>query len=195
MLGDPAQKESTRTHILPSLIISQGILESGWGTSQLTKSSHNLFGRKGTYNGESVKRIENQIKDGERIAVEVTYRKYPTIADSIKDYIESLLTSEIKVDGKSVKRYQRVMDAQTYKEGAQAMKKSGYTADAEYPQKLITIIEKYNLHEWDKIQTIYHTVKSGDTVYGLANKYGTSAAQIKSWNQLNAAYTIFVGQK
>ncbi|MEK3800381.1 glucosaminidase domain-containing protein [Peribacillus sp. FSL H8-0477] len=196
LLGEPVQKDYTRTHILPSLVIAQGILESGWGTSELTKSSNNLFGRRGTYNGKSVQRIDTEIgKEGERNDVVVTYRKYPTIAESIKDHIESLLTSEIKVNGKPVKRYQRVMDAKTYKDGALALKASGYAADIDYPQKLITIIEKYNLHEWDKIKFINHTVKHGDTVYRLASKYGTTAAQIKSWNQLNQNYTIFVGQK
>lgn len=29
LLGEPVQKEYTRTHILPSLVIAQGILESG----------------------------------------------------------------------------------------------------------------------------------------------------------------------
>lgn len=41
----------------------------------------------------------------------------------------------------------------------------------------------------------YHTVKSGDTVSGLVKKYGSSQANIKSWNNIKDVNTIFIGQK
>ncbi|WP_342399584.1 GH25 family lysozyme [Weizmannia sp. FSL W8-0676] len=41
----------------------------------------------------------------------------------------------------------------------------------------------------------YVTVKKGDTVSELAEKYGSSTAKIKSWNHLDSQYTICVGQK
>lgn len=41
----------------------------------------------------------------------------------------------------------------------------------------------------------YHTVKSDDTVSALAVKYGSTIAQIKSWNKLDKNYTIYSGKK
>lgn len=41
---------------------------------------------------------------------------------------------------------------------------------------------------------VYHTVVSGDTVYGLSLRYGSTIQQIRSWNGLDANYTIRVGQ-
>ncbi len=41
----------------------------------------------------------------------------------------------------------------------------------------------------------YHTVKSGDTVSGLAVKYGSTQKQIVSWNKLASADKIYIGQK
>ena len=41
----------------------------------------------------------------------------------------------------------------------------------------------------------YHTVKSGDTVSGLAIKYGSTQKEIVSWNKLASADKIYVGQK
>ena len=41
----------------------------------------------------------------------------------------------------------------------------------------------------------YHTVKSGDTVSGLAVKYGSTQKQIVSWNKLASADNIYIGQK
>src|SRR5690625_1177743 len=42
---------------------------------------------------------------------------------------------------------------------------------------------------------IYHIVKRGDTVSGLAKKYGSTQKQIKNWNKLKDVNLIVVGQK
>lgn len=41
----------------------------------------------------------------------------------------------------------------------------------------------------------FHVIKSGDTVSGLASKYGSTQAQIKSWNKLKDVNKIYIGQK
>ncbi|MBD7937124.1 N-acetylmuramoyl-L-alanine amidase [Cytobacillus sp. Sa5YUA1] len=41
---------------------------------------------------------------------------------------------------------------------------------------------------------VYHTVVSGDTVYALSRRYGSTIQQIRSWNGLDANYTIRIGQ-
>lgn len=41
----------------------------------------------------------------------------------------------------------------------------------------------------------HHTVVRGDTVYGIAKKYGTTVASIISWNRLSPAALIHPGQK
>lgn len=41
----------------------------------------------------------------------------------------------------------------------------------------------------------YYTVKSGDTLSGIASKYGTSVSQLVSWNNIKDANKIYVGQK
>ncbi|WP_256440552.1 LysM domain-containing protein [Jeotgalicoccus sp. WY2] len=46
-----------------------------------------------------------------------------------------------------------------------------------------------------KSTTKYHTVKSGDTVSGLAARYGSTQKQIVNWNKLANANMIYVGQK
>ncbi|AST89977.1 N-acetylmuramoyl-L-alanine amidase family protein [Sutcliffiella cohnii] len=45
-----------------------------------------------------------------------------------------------------------------------------------------------------KNTAIYHTVVSGDTVYSLSRQYGSTIEQIREWNNLDANYTIYVGQ-
>ena len=46
-----------------------------------------------------------------------------------------------------------------------------------------------------KVTPKYHTVRSGDTVSGLAVKYGSTQKQIVSWNKLVSADKIYVGQQ
>lgn len=62
---------------------------------------------------------------------------------------------------------------------------------------LITVGQKIKLpgSASAKPKVTYHTVKSGDTVSGLAVKYGSSQSQIKSWNGLKNINLIRVGQK
>jgi GH25 family lysozyme M1 (1,4-beta-N-acetylmuramidase) len=44
-------------------------------------------------------------------------------------------------------------------------------------------------------KAVYHVVKTGDAVSQLAVKYGSSQAQIKSWNKLMNINLIYVGQR
>ncbi|UQX52276.1 N-acetylmuramoyl-L-alanine amidase [Cytobacillus pseudoceanisediminis] len=54
------------------------------------------------------------------------------------------------------------------------------------------IVKCFNLSK--KNSAVYHTVVSGDTVYSLSRTYGSSIQQIRDWNNLDANYTIYVGQ-
>lgn len=45
-----------------------------------------------------------------------------------------------------------------------------------------------------KAPVVYHTVVTGDTVYSLAQRYGSTIQQIRSWNGLDENYTIYIGQ-
>lgn len=44
-------------------------------------------------------------------------------------------------------------------------------------------------------QVVNHEVQPGDTVSKLAKQYGSTLAQIKTWNSLDKNYTIFAGKK
>ena len=41
----------------------------------------------------------------------------------------------------------------------------------------------------------YYTIKSGDTLSGIAKKYGTTVKQLQSWNGIKNANLIYAGQK
>ncbi|MCY7492786.1 phage tail protein [Bacillus safensis] len=140
-LAPGAQKVYKKYNVLASLVIAQGCLESGFGTSGLSQQANNLFGIKGTYNGKYVLMwTSEQDKKGNVTRIQAKFRKYPSYAESLAD-LGSLYTR--------LSRYKAVVGETNYKKACQAVKDAGYATDINYPSKLISIIEKYNLTQYD----------------------------------------------
>ncbi|MBS4022805.1 MAG: glucosaminidase domain-containing protein [Dethiobacter sp.] len=136
----PAAMEGYNQYgILPSLTISQAILESGWGKYHI---SNNLFGIKATssWTGEVAIRTTKEYINGQWVTIEAKFRAYPSFAESIIDYIRLIGTTS---------RYSGVLTASDYKEAAMRVWLAGYATDPQYPQKLVSIIESYNLDQYD----------------------------------------------
>ncbi|MEK5008778.1 phage tail protein [Bacillus sp. FSL K6-3312] len=140
-LAPGAQKVYKKYNVLASLVIAQGCLESGFGTSGLSKQANNLFGIKGTYNGKYVLMwTSEQDKKGNVTRIQAKFRKYPSYAESLAD-LGSLYTR--------LSRYKAVVGEKDYKKATVAVSKAGYATDIHYPSKLNSIIEKYNLTKYD----------------------------------------------
>ncbi len=196
-IGPMASADMKTSGILASLTIAQAILESGWGKSGLTMAANNLFGIKGTYNGEGYT-CKTQEWDGSKyITVDATFRKYPSWAESIADH--SALFNRLD-------RYKNLRGLTDYKLACQYVREDGYATDPEYTNKLINLIEKYNLTSWDvevpssggnsqpASDTVY-TVKSGDTLSKIASAYGTTYQALAAYNGIANPNVIYVGQK
>ena len=80
------------------------------------------------------------------------------------------------------------------------MRQAGYATDRKYPQKLISIIESYNLHEYDeavvenglptvrntkRYEVFTHEVQKGDTLYAISKRYDISVDELRRLNNLN----------
>ncbi len=128
--------------ILPSLVIAQAILESGWGEKPI---ENNIFGIKASSSWQGrVATRRTKEWDGEKfITVEAKFRAYDSIEDSIMDYL--------KLVGRT-KRYERVKKAQDYKEAARLIYEAGYATDPLYSKKLIDIIEARKLYKYDQVK-------------------------------------------
>ena len=119
-----------------SITLAQGLLESGAGLSELALKSNNHFGIKcHDWVGEAVYHDDDD--KGE------CFRKYNNVLESYEDHSKFL---------KDRKRYAFLFDLSStdYEAWAQGLKKAGYATDPTYAYKLISIIENYNLHEFDK---------------------------------------------
>lgn len=135
--------------ILPSITISQAILESGWGQSTLSSEYNNLFGIKADSRW-SGKKVELETKENYDDVIVGAFRAYDNSNSSIKDHGKFLYENE---------RYASngLFTGKTYKEQAQALENAGYsTAEDEegnliYADKLIRVIQENNLMLYDNI--------------------------------------------
>ncbi len=134
---DIAIREMDSYNIPASITLAQGLLESGAGNSDLAKRSNNHFGikcRGNAWKGDRVYHDDDE--KGE------CFRKYDSVLDSYEDH------SKFLVNGN---RYDFLFGYSNtdYKSWAKGLKKAGYATDPKYPNRLIKIIEDYNLHQYD----------------------------------------------
>lgn len=125
-------QEQQRLHGIPaSITLAQGLLESAAGQSKLAVVAHNHFGVK----------CHDWEGDGVRYKGDC-YRYYESVAESYEDHSAFLLRP----------RYAPLYELKItdYKGWAKGLKKYGYAEDPKYPEKLISIIERYNLQQYVK---------------------------------------------
>ncbi|MEV9651263.1 phage tail protein [Bacillus aerius] len=145
-LAPGAQKVYKKYNVLASLVIAQGCLESGFGSSGLSQQANNLFGVKGTYNGKYVLMwTSEQDKKGNVTRIQAKFRKYPSYAESLAD-LGSLYTR--------LSRYKAVVGEKDYKKATAAVSKAGYATDINYATKLNSIIFTYKLTQYDNLDDL-----------------------------------------
>lgn len=156
-----ALKAFKEEHIFPSLILAQGLLESGNGVSC---PGNNCFGIKWTedcgFDYQLLKTSEdyslaqfNRLKaskewyelisvknDIYHVHLKARFRKYKTLTDCVLDHSKLLSTA----------RYASVRASKNYKEACVQIKKDGYATDTKYPTLLISIIVSNKLYQYDK---------------------------------------------
>ena len=131
--------------VLPSITIAQAILESNYGKSELAIKANNLFGIKGSYKGKSVKMQTMEYKNNKSYTIETEFRAYPDLKSAFIDHTKLILEGTSWNEN----QYYDVLAATNYQEAAHALKKNHYSTDPMYPEKLIAIIEQYNLGKYD----------------------------------------------
>lgn len=142
-IKDIAIKNYDEYKILPSITISQCILESGWGNSELSKQGNNLFGIKADsyWDGKSIDMLTSENYNDKVVA---SFRSYSSIEHSIKDHGKFL---------KENPRYEKngLFEAKHYTTQAQALEDAGYSTKEDengkkiYAEMLINLIRRYNL--------------------------------------------------
>lgn len=192
-----AKNNMTQYGIPASITLGQGILESGAGTGPLSVIANNHFGIKchNEWTGPSV------LYDDD--AANECFRKYEQAGESYRDHSLFLTTRS---------RYASLFNLpkDDYKQWAKGLKAAGYATDPKYPEKLISIIERYQLHQYDaqvmgkpftetpvravamRGDDVYQVTK-GDTLYSISKRFGISLEELKRKNGLSDN-AISIGQ-
>jgi len=190
-----------------SITLAQGILESGAGTARLSVQANNHFGIKchKEWQGDQIFHDDD--------AKDECFRKYKDPSESFRDHALFLSTRKYYVQ-------LFTLEKDNYKAWAKGLKDAGYATDPKYPDKLTSLIERYQLHRFDAevlgklvladekpksnpstnsnssnettlIKT--HRVEKGDTLYSISRKYQMTLEELKKMNNLNDN-NISIGQ-
>lgn len=189
-----AKNNMTQYGIPASIILAQGILESGAGTGPLSALANNHFGIKchKDWTGPSVSYDDD--------AAQECFRKYAEAKESYADHATFLVNRTWYADLFK-------LDKNDYKSWSKGLKAAGYATDPKYAEKLIGIIERYQLNRFDDevlgiksdlaTNTIQNSnlyqVSPGDTLYSISKKFNLSVDELKQKNNLSDN-AISVGQ-
>ncbi|RZJ75407.1 MAG: LysM peptidoglycan-binding domain-containing protein [Flavobacterium sp.] len=204
-------KDNMRRHGIPaSITLAQGILESGAGRGTLCVNANNHFGIKchTGWEGETVRHNDDSEQE--------CFRKYARAAESYNDHSLFLTTR-----GRYAALFKLPKD--DYSAWAHGLKAAGYATDPKYPDKLIGLIERYDLagHDAEVLGRQYtpkqpavvarepsrstpqpevvvmaegsHRVQQGETLYSISKKHNTTVDDIIRLNGLSGN-AISIGQ-
>ncbi|WP_053992088.1 glucosaminidase domain-containing protein [Mangrovimonas sp. TPBH4] len=183
-----AMEEMRKYKIPASITLAQGILESGSGQARLAVEANNHFGIKcHGWTGPKIYHDDD--------ASQECFRKYSHAESSFEDH-SAFLTSR--------SRYAKLFDYKQddYKSWARGLRAAGYATDRKYPEKLISLIERYQLYKYDEQvlgkrgsytpptkdvvasndNVTTHEVVKGDTLYSISKRYNTTVESIRELN-------------
>lgn len=194
-----AVEQMNKYGIPASITLAQGLLESGAGKSELARKSNNHFGIKAdkNWNGNTVSSMDN--------GKLCKFRKYSHVGESYEDHSKFLVSRERYASLFKLKR-------NDYEGWAKGLKKAGYAEDSQYPQKLISLIERYGLHRYDDyrntgtVQKNSGSVQStngipfviagnGERMSDIAGRTGVSTGKLRKYNDIKDKREPLTGER
>ncbi len=125
------------SHGIPaSIILAQGLLESGAGRGRLATEANNHFGIKcHDWSGKKIYHDDDERNE--------CFRRYDHARESFEDH-------SIFLTSRSRYRSLFLLPSDDYRGWAHGLKAAGYATDPNYAHKLIDLIERYQLYRYDK---------------------------------------------
>jgi hypothetical protein len=128
-----------------SIKLAQGILETSGGQSRLATEGYNHFGIKckSYWTGDTLQLRDDDL-DANGNLIESCFRCYDSPRESYRDHSDFLRNGE---------RYRPLfqLDRTDYSAWANGLQQCGYATNPEYARKLVTLIERYHLHVFDRV--------------------------------------------
>jgi LysM repeat protein len=198
---DLAVEHMNRYKIPASITLSQGILETGAGKSNFVRDTNNHFGIKchSDWTGNRVYRADDGPND--------CFRSYKKAEDSFEDHSRFLTEKRRYAD-------LFILDIKDYEAWARGLQKCGYATDKAYANKLINIIENYELYKLDaKIKKytkrgrpstfnrtpyidyglVYVIAGANDSYEKIADDMGFKVKDLIKYNEVPKDFPVFEG--
>lgn len=121
-----------------SVILAQAMLETSFGKSKLSQKSNNHFGIKcdNTWHGSSVQHSDDEQQE--------CFRAYPTVKASFQDYGKF-------ISSRPWYFHLFKLETNNYRKWAVGLHEAGYATDPQYSNKIIDLIERYQLYQLDEM--------------------------------------------
>lgn len=220
-VANSAQTIAKNNNLYASVMIAQAALESGWGNSSLAQApNYNLFGIKGSYNGQSI--TVDTLEDpgnGNYYQIKDSFKRYNSYAESLQDYANTLTGTDSTWRAEFYAGALR-SNTNTYQD-ATAHLTGRYATDTRYAAKLNNLIEQYGLTTYDGSSSNTNTtpvastpvenvvtapsnsgsstgnyvIKAGDTLYRIAKQHGVNLNDLLAANGISATTTIYPSQR
>ena len=135
---DVAMQKMAEYKIPASITIAQGIFESACGKSRLATDGNNHFGIKchTDWTGDTILIDDDELQE--------CFRRYPTVSDSYTDH--SLFLTHRS-------RYANLfqLNILDYPGWARTLRQDGYATNPQYADRLISLIERFNIARFDTL--------------------------------------------
>lgn len=182
--------------LYPSTVLAMAALESGYNLNAAT-----LFGIK----GEGKEFDTNECIDGSWINIKASFKMYPSIAASVQGLYDLM----------QIERYHPACECTDWEEECRQVQKCGYATDPDYADKLINIVNSYQLTMFNNIEETtdepevpaepyIYIVQSGDTLWDIVKNYygynndtdiADKVNEIVEFNDLGNPDIIYAGEQ
>lgn len=190
--------------LYPSTVLAMAALESGYNLNAET-----LFGIK----GEGQVLDTTEYIDGQYVNVKDSFKLYPSISASVQGLYDLM----------QIERYHPACECVEWEEECRQIQKCGYATDPEYSDKLISIINSYQLTMFNSLDNMLvneeetpentvqnesekiteYTVQSGDNLWNIVKDFynlsdnidiATKVDEIATYNNIEKPSIIYAGQ-
>lgn len=179
--------------LFPSTVLAMAALESGYNLNAET-----LFGIK----GEGKEFDTTECIDGSWINIKASFKMYPSIATSVQGLYDLM----------QIERYHSACECTNWEEECRQVQQCGYATDPEYSDKLISIVNSYQLTMFNTVDNVViddkeevpeYAVQSGDTLWGIVSNYysfdnatdiASKINELAEYNNIDNPDMIYAGQ-
>ena len=140
-----AERKKRTKWVLPSICIAQSALETGWGKSKLMIKANAFFGIKASksWGGKVYSSKTQECYDGVNYTtITALFRAYDSVEESVSDYFDLITGSS---------RYVGAVNNADALSSITAIKNGGYATSPTYIKNVMSIVNKYNLTQYDNI--------------------------------------------